>query len=101
MNVLKALFNSSFTESSLFPESFEESSYFPEIEPLWINIQEVQAIVTQTIAPQVIGRVKFRGTRWRALSDRPYALPEGTLVQVIGRHRTSILIVQPVNPSVV
>lgn len=99
MNVLKTLFNTTAPKSNFVAESLVEMSQFPDIQPLWANLTEIQATVTQTIAPQVLGRVKFRGTRWRAVSDRPYPLAEGTVVQVVGRHRTNILIVQPVNPS--
>lgn len=101
MNVLKDLFNSPLTESNLFPESFDKIAYFPEVQPLWADIEEIQAVVSEAIAPKKMGRVKFRGTRWRALSNRPYPLLEGTFVQVIGRHRTSILIVEPITQSVV
>lgn len=101
MNVLTALFNSSLTEPNFFPESLPDITDFADIKPLWANIPEIQAVVTQTIAPQVLGRVKFRGTRWRALSDRTYPLVEGTIVQVIGRHRSNILIVEPIQEAVI
>jgi membrane-bound ClpP family serine protease len=97
MNVLKALFNSSLTESDVVSESFSDVMEFSDIKPLWANITEIQAVVTQTIAPQVLGRVKFRGTRWRALSDRAYPIAEGTVVRVIGRQRSNILVVEPVH----
>lgn len=97
MNVFKILFNSSLTEPDFRSESLiDEISPFSEIQALWTNFADVQATVSQAIAPQMLGRVKFRGTWWRALSDRPDCLPEGTLVKVIGRHRTNILIVTPI-----
>lgn len=60
------------------------------------TIADIQAIVLQTIAPQALGRVQFRGTRWRALSHLLAPIEEGTVVKVIGRQRTSILIVEPI-----
>jgi membrane protein implicated in regulation of membrane protease activity len=62
---------------------------------------DTQAIVSQTIAPRTLGRVQFRGTRWRALSYLPVPILAGTVVNVIGRQRTSILIVEPIQPSIV
>ena len=100
MNVLKAVFDSPLTQSKFLPDSFTDMTEFSEIKPLWANVTEIQATVTQTIAPKVLGRVKFRGTRWRALSDRGYPLTEGTVVRVIGRQRSNILIVEPVHTPV-
>lgn len=54
-----------------------------------------KAVVTRTIAPDELGRVKFQGTWWRAGSDRSIVLQVGTTVRVIGRQRSNILIVEP------
>jgi hypothetical protein len=97
MNVLKALFNTSLSEAPLWSAPSTDLPGWPAVEPLWQPVSEASAIVTETIAPQTLGRVKFQGTRWRAYSDRPWPLEAGTAVRVIGRHRSNILIVQPLS----
>ena len=96
MTVWNALLNNTMTESPVPAEALTDGWPWPDMQPLWANVTEIQAVVTETIAPQLLGRVKFQGTRWRALSDRPYPLTAGTVVQVIGRQRSNILVVEPV-----
>ncbi|NER79722.1 MAG: hypothetical protein F6K42_09085 [Leptolyngbya sp. SIO1D8] len=82
------------SESDFFDGSLTEVAEMADVEPLWKNIEETEAIVIEAISPETLGRVKFQGTRWRAWSDRP--LTVGTEVRVIGRQRSNILIVEPV-----
>ncbi|MEM9003845.1 MAG: NfeD family protein [Cyanobacteria bacterium P01_F01_bin.86] len=97
MNLLKALFSTPITEADLCEQSDVEMHTFPDVEPLWQDFDKNQAVVTETISPNMLGRVKFQGTWWRAGSDLAFTLEAGTTVQVIGRHRCSILIVEPIH----
>ncbi|MBE7381326.1 MAG: NfeD family protein [Leptolyngbya sp. SIO1E4] len=94
MNVLNTVFNNQTATSDLFERSLGNMPGLPNVQPLWKNIEKTQATVTETIAPNTLGRVKFQGTRWRAWSNSP--LTTGTAVRVIGRQRSNILIVEPV-----
>lgn len=101
MNVIQALLDASTNHLKTPENSPSDVSQMVEIQPLWADLADIEAVVTQAIAPHNMGRVKFRGTRWRALSDLGHTLPAGTHVQVIGRHRTSILIVEPMDENAV
>lgn len=96
MNLLKALFSTPITEPSFYEQPGTEGEEFAGIEPLWTNCDQNQAKVTEPIQPDALGRVKFQGTWWRALCDRPLTLEAGTIVRVVGRQRCSILIVEPI-----
>lgn len=95
MNLIQALLGASSPDSTTSNSSPDDVPKMLEIQPLWADLAEIEAVVTQAIAPHEMGHVKFRGTRWRALADFSQTLPEGTHVQVIGRHRSNILIVEP------
>ena len=101
MNLLKTLFSTPVNDTDLYEESVMAMRDFPaDIEPLWKDFERNQAQVTETITPNTLGRVKFQGTWWRALSDRPLTLEVGTIVRVIGRQRCNILIVEPLHAEV-
>ncbi len=100
MNLLKTLFTVSLTEPD---DSTASSLTLPgtlAIEPLWTTLRENRAVVTDTIAADHLGKVKFQGTWWRAMSDRGLTLEPETAVRVIGRQRTNILIVEPLTMPV-
>lgn len=94
MNLLKALLETTTIESAT-RTSDKTPSTTPKMKPLWTSFAENKAIVTEAIAPNTIGHIKFRGTRWRACSDRPLPLKQGMAVRVIGRQRCNILVVEP------
>ncbi|MDB9528455.1 NfeD family protein [Oscillatoria sp. CS-180] len=95
MNVFKALLDTPNADLVGFEPSVDDKFQISEVQPLWTDIAEIEAVVTQAIAPDGMGRVKFHGTRWRALTERSYTLPAGTSVHVIGRHGSNILVVEP------
>ena len=54
-----------------------------------------QAIVSETIYPEHLGRIQFQGSWWSAWCEQDVVLTPGKVVQVIGR-RNITLLVQPV-----
>ncbi len=42
-----------------------------------------RATVTEKIAPNVVGKVEFRGTYWEAEADQ--LIPKGALVEIVGK----------------
>jgi membrane-bound ClpP family serine protease len=96
MNLLKTLFSS----------EMEATDFFEPINPLTTHIfnsaiaggyelSEFTAVVKTEITPGHLGRVRFQGVRWRACCDRPFVIPVGFEVRVVGR-RANILVVEPV-----
>lgn len=59
-----------------------------------LNRWHGEAIVDDTIAPNQIGRVRFRATYWNARCDRPMTFLPGEVVEVVGIDKLTLL-VQP------
>jgi len=95
MKLLKSLLSTPNSESRSREVTPMDLPNLVNIEPLWTSFAETKATVTRLIAPDTLGRVKFQGTSWRAWSDRPFTLEPGTVVRVIGRQRSNILVVEP------
>lgn len=57
-----------------------------------------QGTVTQTIEPNVAGRVLFQATTWFAICPYKTVLLPNTYVRVIGQYNATTLIVEPVAP---
>lgn len=96
MNLLKVLFGSAMEDTDFFESTNPlTTSFFEDASESWREPSEFMAVVKAEIAPGQLGRVKFQGVRWRACCDRPFAIPAGIEVRVIGR-RSNILVVEPV-----
>lgn len=93
MNVLKTLFTT--TNADFLQRPAGKAPLMVEVRRGCRDTEADQAMVTRTISPDELGRVKFQGTWWRAGSDRSLVLQAGTSVRVIGRQRSNILIVEP------
>lgn len=95
MTLLKVLFSIPKTEPDLLGQMVTDGPNSTDVKPLWKKVTDNRATVTEMIAPDSLGHVKFQGTRWRAASDRGLTLEVGTVVRVIGRRHSNILIVEP------
>jgi hypothetical protein len=100
MNVLKAIFNSSTEETDFFATTHPLANTFWNADhgepPL---PSDTLAVVKTEITPGQLGRVTFRGVRWRACCDRAFSIPLETQVRVLGR-RANILVVEPMGRAV-
>ncbi|MBF2035040.1 MAG: NfeD family protein [Leptolyngbyaceae cyanobacterium T60_A2020_046] len=93
MNLLKALFQGDVADAQFFENTLPLLSSLVDFDEAHVD-RLLLAVVTEPIAPGQLGRVKFQGTRWRARCDRqPIAV--GTTVRIIGRERSTILVVEP------
>lgn len=97
MNLLKTLFSTA--EVDILSSSLKEATLISEEDQLGEDAEADRAVVTRRISPDSLGRVKFQGTWWRAGSDRALILETGTLVRVVGRQRSNILIVEPISAA--
>jgi membrane-bound ClpP family serine protease len=99
MNVLKVLFGAEEEENAFFENTYPlTDDLFGFSNSFQENALDPIALVCEPIHPGRLGRVKFRGVRWRACSDRPEVIPEGLTVRVVGR-RSNVLVVAWVETS--
>ncbi|MEB3268038.1 MAG: NfeD family protein [Leptolyngbya sp.] len=95
MNLLKALFPITEDPSHFFDNTLPFfSGHWPELTtPSPILLAQVD----DPIAPGQLGHVKFQGSRWRACHQGRMVLVTGQQVQVVGRQRSNILVVEPIH----
>ncbi len=100
MNLLKALFGEDTSEVPYFENTLPlMGALFNEDDADFTNPSAVFAIAAEAILPGKLGHVKFQGSRWRAYCQSATQIPAAATVRVIGRYRSTILLVEPAAPS--
>ena len=95
MNLLTALFPANEDSYRFFENTLPFFSVF-WLEPAGPGKQPI-AKVDDPIHPGQLGHVKFQGSRWRACHQGRMVLAIGQQVQVVGRQRSNILVVEPIH----
>ena len=64
----------------------------------YCNSFKEQGVITQTVNPEVRGRVLFQATTWFAICPHKMELSPQTFVRVVGQYDATTLIVEPIHP---